>query len=114
MFMGVLVLTPDVIERAGAVRAYAEAHPYRPYETPVPGMVPEHVLRSGTYRIVFSITEMLGARWRHLSVSCAGAQREPNPVVVEEIAHLFGFVQGERILQFDPDQGATVLLQRSE
>lgn len=65
---------------------------YRPrVVTWVPGDRPEYVLHFGTYRSVFTITEMDGKLFRHLSVSVPAKGKMPNPMSVATIADIFGF-----------------------
>ncbi len=56
----------------------------------VPGDDPRYVAHFGTYRCVFTITEMPDGLWRHLSVSVPAKDKLPHPAAIEEIAHLFG------------------------
>lgn len=65
---------------------------YRPrMMTWVPGDRPEYVLHFGTYRCVFTITEMDGKLFRHLSVSVPAKGMMPNPMATATIADVFGF-----------------------
>jgi hypothetical protein len=70
----------------------AEAYHY----IPGPGVQPpgdddRFVVRTDFgYKIVFSLTESDGSLWRHMSISVPG-RHYPNPLVVFEVATLFGF-----------------------
>lgn len=97
--MGVLVLDVETHAAAARVREYAESHPYDPALVmaglaPLPGDRPEYVWTSGSYRVVFTITLHRGC-YRHLSISMPGKDAAPNPIVVAEIANLFGFTGWE-------------------
>lgn len=86
-----LVLGPAQREAAARILAYAEAHPYYPGDSVVPGDIPQHVLRwEAGYKAVFSFTVLRGVRYRHLSVSVEG-RHLPNPHAVQAISQLFGF-----------------------
>lgn len=91
----VVILSDDLKARAREVVAFAEANPYRPGVTRVPGTMPEHELLVPVgVRCVFSITEMPdGLPYRHLSVSLADAPTNlPAPEIVIPLAiELFGF-----------------------
>ncbi len=86
-----LVIDDAARALAASVRAYADAHPYRPGPgVKPPGDNPEHVALINTFRVVYSLTEAGGQRFRHLSVSVPGT-KWPNPAVIWTIAELFGF-----------------------
>ena len=95
-------LTPAVVARAKEIVAFAEMqknwyYPGVPGQA-LPGDNPEHVLKSGTTRAVFSWTrhpEHEDVILRHMSVSVQRKGRYPRPIVVWTIAHLFGFTGAE-------------------
>ena len=64
----------------------------------IPGNNQNHVATLDVYRCIFSISEAPGRQYRHLSISVPGkgdfslaSKDYPDPAVVTEIAHLFGF-----------------------
>ena len=93
-----LVIDDEARAAADRVRTYAEANHYNPRTgAKVPGDDPRHVLILGTYRAVFSITDMFDPlhrvrrSFRHLSVSIPDPKRYPHPVAVCMIADVLGF-----------------------
>lgn len=57
-----------------------------------PGDDPRHVAQLNTYRCVFSITEIDGKNWKHLSISIPNSGKTyANPIAAFSIAELFGF-----------------------
>jgi hypothetical protein len=93
-----LPITPEVKEAAERIAEYAahEDHWYTPHaDLQPPGNNPEHVLRAGNVRAVFSWTRdpYSGDVVRHLTVSVEG--RWPQPVVVWTLANMFGFTGAE-------------------
>jgi hypothetical protein len=94
-----LLMRPLLIDDAAKaevkrVRDHAEAlaNLYRPGITQkVPGDDPSFCahLHHG-FRCVFTITEMQGIRYRHLTISVTG-EKYPNPIAAYTIAELFGF-----------------------
>lgn len=69
----------------------------------VPGDRQEYILHMDTYRCVFTNTLMEDKRiFRHLSVSIPKEDMFPNPVVVYEIASMFGFI-GAKTSQLQSD-----------
>ncbi len=95
--MRVLLIGSAQREAAHALVEFAsrDENIYRPPLTPnwIPGLDPRYVVHLGVlgdFRCVFSVTEMdPGVLSRHLSISTPSGY--PHPVMVEEIAHLFGF-----------------------
>lgn len=84
-----LVIDDAARAQIARVLAYAEDNPYVPAD-PTPSDNPNYVAHLGTYRCVFTFTNMPEACYRHLSVSVPGA-KYPNPAAVFMIAHEFGF-----------------------
>lgn len=101
-----LLIGAAELEAAQKVASYAseQAHWYRPGESErSPGDIPEHVLRLGTYRCVFSYTTLNEKVFRHLSISVPVKGKLPNPIAAYEIASLLGFTgwsmqEGEMML----------------
>lgn len=87
---------PLVIDAAAKAKAemiihHAEAHPWDPTKPgPPPGDDPNFTTKLNDYRVVFSITDMHGVRFRQLSVSVP-SQNLPHPIAVFMICELFGF-----------------------
>jgi hypothetical protein len=76
-----------------ARRVAPREHWYRPGESAIPGDLPLHCERVGTYRVVFSFTikPTYAGPVRHLSVSNHDGRGYPAPEVVFTIAHWVGF-----------------------
>ncbi len=57
-----------------------------------PGDVGEYLMRTGDYKVVYSVTVAEGGMWRHMTVSLQRGDAEyPSPTAVFTIAHMFGF-----------------------
>lgn len=90
-----LIINDELRQAVADVMAFA----MRPENLYVPGegVVPpgdrkEMVIRTGGYRIVFSITwdKENKIKWKHLSMSVPG-DKFPHPAAIAEVATLFGF-----------------------
>lgn len=119
MTLRMLIISEAEKEAAHKVAEFAarpENH-YRPGPSvKPPGDDPRFVLRLGVandFRCVFSFTESHGL-YRHLSVSVPDPKAAPNPAVVVEIAHLFGFkgTLEDWDVALDRAHGAVVVLQK--
>lgn len=91
--MQIIALTQSVLDRVKEVVEYASRpeNVYRPGPgARIPGDVPEHVAILGDFRCVFSFTDVRDELYRHLSISIKTGTM-PNPVLVQEIARLYGF-----------------------
>jgi hypothetical protein len=91
--MGVLLLGAELEAEVRRVREHAEK-PENIYRLggPLPGDNPAFVIRNGTYRIVFSLTQGPGTSvFRHLSVSTVRRGADPNIQIVCTLCHRFGF-----------------------
>lgn len=81
--------------KAAALTAHAEANPYRPEEPDarVPADDPGLVAVFDSFRVVLSITEMQGVRFRQLSISLVNRRRGmyPDPIMAFALADLLGF-----------------------
>jgi hypothetical protein len=88
----VLVIDDDARKEAARVIGYAEANHYSPERAEqVPGNNPNFVAEFGTFRAVFTYTQVcVGCLYRHLSISIPGLGY-PHPAAVFMIAELFGF-----------------------
>jgi hypothetical protein len=96
-----LVIDDTSRDRARAIVAYAETHPYH-IGGASPGNDPGCVAQFGTYRTVFSFTHAEGRVFRHLSVSVP-SQKLPHPVACFAIASLFGFTGWDPETNAAPD-----------
>jgi hypothetical protein len=80
----------------------------------IPGDDPGHTIHLGDYRVVFSLTKdpQLGV-CRHLSISVPDPNRFPNPLVVEEVIELFGFIGGlqNSMLNVNKKEGCVIVAQ---
>lgn len=85
-----LVMDDKAKAEVARVKAYAEAHHYRPPSKFTPGDNPKFVARLNTYRAVFTYTHSNGVVYRDLSVSVP-SKKLPNPAAVWAIADMFGF-----------------------
>jgi hypothetical protein len=88
-----LVIDADAQAAIRKVRDYAE-HPECVYR-PSPGVLPPgddaaHCCIINTYRMVYSVTEAQGHRFRHLSISVPG-KHYPNEFAVLMLSREFGF-----------------------
>lgn len=93
--MQIMIDTPDVRRELMTLKTYALAHPIDlsaglPPEYKPVGDIPQHVVVSGTTRIVYSIETWptLGL-CHHLSVSKLG-YKPPNPEIIRFVMQLLG------------------------
>lgn len=117
--MAVLVITPEVEAACSELVKWASQRDnwYIPDYSAIPGDDPRHVIQLMSCRVVFSITLADNRPYRHLSISTnghsGGPPRLPHPVIVEEIAHLFGFTgqMSDWDLDVPDDQSCVVVCQ---
>jgi hypothetical protein len=90
--MGYLQLSPENQALAKQLVEFASKPEnfYRPPSDVVPGERLEYTCHIDSYRCVFTITEIGGARYRHLSISIRGPNL-PAPVAAFTLAGWFGF-----------------------
>jgi hypothetical protein len=100
MRMRPLIIDARALAEVARVKAYAEAHHYRPGDQ-TPGDNPKFVAKLSTYRVVFTITHSDAMVWRHLSVSVPST-KWPNPAAVFMLAHHFGFTGWNESKPSDP------------
>jgi len=97
--MRLLLINDEVKTRVSEVVAFAleRQNVYRPGPTSViPGNDPRYIVTMGSYRVVFSLTEIPheGKLYKHLSISIPDKDRFPNPIMINEVIGLFGFEGG--------------------
>jgi hypothetical protein len=113
MNLRLLVIGEEERKRAAEIVAYA-SRPHNLYHpgarAKVPGDQPEHVAHFGDFRAVFSWTKVKTGVFRHLSVSVGEHTNFPNPVMVEELARLFGFTGGYGQWQVEADIKSVVVI----
>lgn len=87
-----LIINAEARARAAEIVAHSLAHPWNPGAgEPPPGDDPANVLQLGTYRAVFSFTELeSGEIARVLSVSIPTPGKYPSVIAFCVIAELFG------------------------
>lgn len=113
MNLRLLIIGEDEKKRASEVVAYASraSNIYHPGpKAKVPGDLSEHVSQFGEFRTVFSWTKVKNGLFRHLSVSVGNRTTLPNPVMVAELAHLFGFTGSYEQWQIEVDPKAAVVV----
>ena len=98
--MGVLVFDDKLKADIQRVKEYAERnkHWYDPKAGKrAPGDNKNHILKTGTHKVVFSWTRMTRTRvFRHMSMSTGNIQGKlPSIVSVCTMAHLLGFTGAE-------------------
>jgi hypothetical protein len=89
----VLIIGPEERNAAAKLTAFALTSPFTPGPgVKAPGDDPRHSMQLGDFRCVFSFTRIDGKLYRHLSVGMLDQKAPlPNPLAVQEIAHLMGF-----------------------
>jgi hypothetical protein len=117
MTLRILCIGPEEKARAKEIASYSSQpeNIYHPGDkAKVPGDHPEHVAQFGDFRCVFSWTRVKSGVYRHLSVSVGDPSRLPNPVIVEEIARLFGFAGsfGNWQMDIDAPHGVVIVAER--
>lgn len=91
--MRILEIGPEQQKQVDDVVAFASKpeNRYRPGRSQyIPGDKQGHVCKLNDYRCVFTVTEMDGALWRHLSISVP-SERYPHAAAAFMIARMFGF-----------------------
>lgn len=124
MGLNVVILNDDARERVAKVLEFASKPEnfYLPHggSPKPPGDIPAHVVQLGDFRCVFSLTKVAQEKlFRHLSVSVPSnerAPRLPNPMMVAEVARLFGFQGPEQSWHIGPHMydGCIVVIQEVE
>ncbi len=89
---------------------------YRPGpDALVPGDSPNHVIVTGEFKIVFSLSysEERQETFRHLSISIDRVGQMPHPAIVTEVMGYFGFIGGleSGLSSISLDDGVVVVLQ---
>jgi len=111
MALRVLVVDEEARQRVQRVLVFA-SDPKNYYvpgpSAKVPGDDPRHVAWLNDFRCVYSVTVHPEAGLlRHLSISVDNSKTAlPNPVLAEEIAHLFGFLGTVRDWVIDVPKGS--------
>lgn len=120
MTLRILTIGEDERKRADEIVRFA-SRPENYYvpgtpKAKVPGDMPEHVALFNDFRCVFSWTKMPEGVFRHFSISIptSNGTAFPNPVMVQEVAHLFGFKGALDTwhVNADPKQGVIILAQK--
>lgn len=113
-----LVCGPKQLQRAAELCTYAESHPLDPNDPhrKVPGDQPEHVMRFGGYRLVFSVElgERGPERWLSMTPE-PWFLLEEDLLRMEEVVRLFGY-EGTwghwyKYVDYSPFGDALVLVQ---
>jgi len=122
MNLRLLIIGEAERKRVAEVAAFSSrpANIYHPGpKAKVPGDQPEHVVQFGEFRTVFSWTKVKTGLFRHLSISVGDRTSLPNPVMVAEIAQLFGFTGGyvtggydKWQVEVDPKLAVVIIAQR--
>jgi hypothetical protein len=106
-----LVIDEEVRGRVQRVLAYAEQNVYHPRKGRLPGNDARLVLQLNTYCCVFSYTmdQSTGDLYRHLSISIPREGYMAHPVVVAELAGLYGFSGHEQGVEARLANGAWLI-----
>jgi hypothetical protein len=101
------VIDDEARAKVAKVVEFAHTHLYQPRVSgPAPGEVPELVAELNSFHCVFSFTvDDQGNLHRHLSISVPG-EHFPHPILVAEIAGLYGFTGWEAGLEAQVKSGA--------
>lgn len=118
MALRVLIIDEEFKRKVSEVLAYAclPENIYRPGpDAKIPGDDPRHLLMTGDYKIVFSLTYISAedTTYRHFSISVANRSRLPHPIAIEEVLPFFGFFGGLRmcIVDVNEREGCVVVVQ---
>jgi hypothetical protein len=118
MALRILIIDDEFKRKASEVLAYAclSENLYRPgLDAKIPGDDPKHVVVTGDYKIVFSLTYIRSEDtvYRHFSMSVANRSRLPHPVAIEEVLSFFGFFGGLKMCMVDVNEreGCVVVVQ---
>lgn len=118
MALRILIIDDELKRKVSEVLAYAclPENLYRPgLDAKIPGDDPKHVVITGDYKIVFSLTYIRAedTTYRHFSMSVGNRSRLPHPVAIEEVISLFGFFGGLKMCMVDvsEQEGCVVVVQ---
>lgn len=117
--MRILTIGDEERKRAAEIATFA-SQPENYYipgpKAKPPGDNPAYVAQFNDFRCVFSWTKMPDGIFRHFSISIPSTHGAsfPNPVIVQEIAHLFGFkgALDTWLVSADAKNGVIILAQK--